>query len=199
MNCRYITIEREYGSGGTQIARRLAEETGVPCFGREILEAVSRTQKVSVEEIEKYEENVTSSFLYSLYVMGQASMGNTDMLSKEGHLFVAEQAEIQRFAMNGKAIFLGHCAAKALGEQKNVIRVFIRCTNEEEQKHRIMEEYGIQETMVENTRKRFDKKRANYYYANTGRKWNDWNNYDIMLDSGALGIDGCVAVLKGLF
>ena len=40
MKAKYITIEREYGSGGTQIARRLAEETGIPCYGREILEAV---------------------------------------------------------------------------------------------------------------------------------------------------------------
>lgn len=199
MKARYITIEREYGSGGTKIARRLAEETGIPCYGREILEAVSKSQNISVEEIEKYEENVTSSFLYSLYVMGQASRGNTDLLSREGHLFVAEQAEIQRLARDGKAIFLGHCASEALKNQKNVVRVFIRSSHEEERKKRIQEEYGIQESMVESTRKHFDKKRANYYYANTGHKWNDWNNYDIVLDSGTLGSDGCVAVLKGLF
>ena len=42
MKCNYITIEREYGSGGTKIARRLAEECGIPCYGQEILEAVSR-------------------------------------------------------------------------------------------------------------------------------------------------------------
>lgn len=199
MKARYVTIEREYGSGGTKIARRLAEETGVPCYGREILEAVSKKQNISVDEIEKYEENITNSFLYSVYVVSQASMGNGDMLSKEGHLFIAEQAEIQRFAREGKAIFLGHCASVALRDQKNVVRVFIRSSNGEEKKNRILEEYGIQASMAESTRKRFDRKRANYYYANTGRRWNDWNNYDIMLDSGALGIDGCVAVLKGLF
>lgn len=38
----YITIEREYGSGGTKIARKLASITGVPCYGHEILEAVSK-------------------------------------------------------------------------------------------------------------------------------------------------------------
>lgn len=42
MKCNYITIEREYGSGGTKIARRLAEECGIACYGAEILEAVSR-------------------------------------------------------------------------------------------------------------------------------------------------------------
>ncbi|MGN0401463.1 MAG: cytidylate kinase-like family protein, partial [Acetatifactor sp.] len=56
----------------------------------------------------------------------------------------------------------------------------------------------IEKSEVERVRKRFDKRRAGYYYANTTRKWNDYNNYDIMLDSSVLGIDGCVAVLKGL-
>ena len=72
MKTRYIAIEREYGSGGTEIARRLAEETGVPCYGREILEAVSKKYEVSIEDIERYEETVTNSFMYSIYVMAQA-------------------------------------------------------------------------------------------------------------------------------
>ena len=46
--------------------------------------------------------------------------------------------------------------------------------------------------------KRYNKKRANYYYANTARKWDDYKNSDIILNSSALGIDGCVAALKGL-
>ena len=41
MKFRYITIEREYGSGGTKIARTLSEVSGVPCYGEEILEAVN--------------------------------------------------------------------------------------------------------------------------------------------------------------
>jgi len=37
-----------------------------------------------------------------------------------------------------------------------------------------------------------------YYHTNTGRRWDDLTKYDIVLDSGVLGIDGCVAALKGL-
>ena len=47
-------------------------------------------------------------------------------------------------------------------------------------------------------RKRFDSKRAKYYYANTAKHWNDLNNYDIVLNSSRLGLDGCVELLKGL-
>lgn len=198
MKTRYITIEREYGSGGTKIARRLAEETGIPCYGREILEAVSETQNISIADIDHYEETVTNSFLYTFYVMAQASSGNTDMLTQEGHIFVAEQEEIRKMAANGKGIFLGHCAAEALKNEDGVVRVFIRCSDANQKQKRIMEDYNIVELNVEKTRKKFDKKRANYYHANTAKKWNDYNNYDVVLDSAVLGLEGCVKVLKGL-
>ena len=35
---RYVTIEREYGSAGTEIAKKLSKECEIPCYGREILE-----------------------------------------------------------------------------------------------------------------------------------------------------------------
>ena len=66
MKCKYITIEREYGSGGTEIARKLSGQTGVPCFGQEILQQVAKENNTTIEKIEKYEENVSNSFLYSI-------------------------------------------------------------------------------------------------------------------------------------
>ncbi len=198
MKIRYITIEREYGSGGTRIAKRVAEETGISCYGREILEAVSKRYGVSLDEIQKYEEKVSNSFLYTVYMMTQANSGNSDMLSKEGYIFVAEQAEIQKMAHNGRSIFLGHCASEALKDEKGVLRVFIRCSDNEMKKKYITEEYGIPEKDAESVRKYFDKKRANYFYANTAKHWQDTKNYDLIMDSAVLGIDGCVAVLKSL-
>ncbi len=198
MKAKYITIEREYGSGGTQIARRLAEETGIPCYGREILEAVSAEQNISLAQIEQYEESVTNSFLYSVYVLAQAANGNSDMLSKEGHIFVAEQAAIQKLAKSGRAIFLGHCASEALKYHNNTVSVFIRCGDENEKKKRIVSDYGVPEHEADRISRKFDRKRANYYYANTARKWDDFKNYDIVLDSAALGTDGCVDILKSV-
>lgn len=199
MKTRYIAIEREYGSGGTKIARQLSQTTGIPCYGREILEEVSKKQNVSVEELERYEEKVTNSLLYSIYFMAQASSGNVDILSQEGYIYLAEQDVIQTMAQQGRAIFLGHCAAEALKDLPGLVRVFIRCSDEAQKKQRIQADYGIPEQQIESTQKRFDKKRANYYSANTGRKWDDPRSYDLILDSGVLGIDGCVSVLNSLF
>lgn len=198
MKCNYITIEREYGSGGTKIARRLAEVCGIRCYGPEILEAVSRKNHIPVESIQHYEETVSGSFLYTLFVMSQTQSGDSDMLTKEGHIFLDEQQEIERLAAGGPAVFLGHCAAQALKDYPGVVRVFIRADSVSK-KQRIMEDYGIPERQVESVRKRYDNKRSKYFYANTTRRWTDPQNYDIMLDSSQLGIDGCVKLLRSLF
>ena len=198
MKYRYITIEREYGSGGTQIGRLLAERTGISCYGREILEEVSNDRGISVEKIERYEETVTNSFLYSVYMMTQAVSGNGDMLTRDGHIYVAEQAVIRRLAAKGPAIFLGHCASEALKEYDGVINIFIRCTDEEERKRRIIEEYQIPVSEADVIKRKFDKKRSNYFYANTVKKWDDFKNYDLVLDSGKLGIENCVEMLRAL-
>lgn len=198
MKCNYLTIEREYGSGGTKIARRLAEECGIACYGVEILEAVSKKNHISIDQIQHLEESVSGSFLYTLFVMSKVQSGDSDMLSGEGKVFVEEQRAIDYLASQGPSIFLGHCAAQALQKRNGVIKVFIRA-NSDEKKKRIMSDYHIPEQDVESTRKRFDNKRSKYFYANTTRHWNDAKNYDIVLDSSQLGIDGCVSLLKGLF
>jgi cytidylate kinase len=120
------------------------------------------------------------------------------MLTKESRIFLAEQSEIQKLAKQGSAIFLGHCASEALKEEEGVVKVFVRCSDSRKKQERILKEYGIEPSEAERVRDGFDRKRSNYYYANTDRKWKDFGNYDIVLDSGTLGLEGCVAALEGL-
>lgn len=195
---KYITIEREYGSGGTLIGKKLAEKCQVPCYGQEILERASERLQISVDEIRKYEEKATNSMLYSLYMLCQTRSLSDEMLSSEGKVFVEEQNAIKEFASQGSAIFMGHCASEALKEYDNVIRVYVHA-DAETKKQRIMTDYGIAETNVSIAEKKNNKRRSSYYAANTQKKWNDFRNYDIVLDSSKLGIDGCVSVLAGLF
>lgn len=195
MKYNYIAIEREYGSGGTKIARQLARECGIPCYGREVLEIVSNEYGIPVEQIDKYEETVTGSFLYSLYVMGRVQNGEADVMTREGHIYAAEQKVIQNLAAQGSSIFIGHCASEALSRRQGVLRVFI-LSDPKDKAQRVVRDYRIPKDKADATMKRFDKKRANYYYANTTKRWNDFTNYDLVLNSGSLGIDGCVAALK---
>ncbi len=197
MKYGYITIEREYGSAGTIIARRLAEVCSIPCYGQEILEAVADKFSASVDSINRYEESASTSLLYTISLIGQVSAGGTASLSPEARVFMEEQAEIRRLANNGPAVFLGHCACEALKNRKGVLKIFI-CASEEDKRQRIIQDYGIEKSRVDHVRRQFDKKRANYYFANTARRWEDFRGYDMVLNSSNLGIEGCVTAIQGL-
>jgi len=198
MKVRYITIEREYGSGGTEIAERLAQKTGIFCYGREILEKAAGKLHISVEEAEQYEEKATNSFLYSLVVMAQTQSQAPDFLAMEGKLYVEEHNTITEFSHYGPAVFVGHCACEALKEQQGVLRVFIRA-DEEFKMRRAIHEYGIEEKNAASVCRRYDKKRAGYYASHTSKKWDDLSNYDMVLDSSRIGIDGCVKALAAVY
>lgn len=195
MSYRYIVMEREYGSGATQIGRRLSEELGIPCYGRQILETVAKSYHVPVEQIEGYEEKATNSFLYSVYLMSRIDSGEENKASVEDNIYLAEQKVIQKMAAPGPCIFIGHCAAQALKKRKDVLRVFIHA-QKDVRIERAVQEYGILEADAERVLKKFDKKRSNYYKANNTADWKDFGEYDIILNSGTLGIEGCVEILK---
>jgi cytidylate kinase len=198
MNFKYLTIEREFGSGGTEIAQRLSDNTGVPLFGNEIVERTARELGMSPEEVEEQEEMVTGSVLYTFYMMSQANSANSDMVTREGRIFVAMQEQIRTLSKQGSAIFLGHCASEALKDSADVIKVYIRCSDYARKKERIIDTYGIKADQADVIRERYDKKRAGYYRANTNRKWRDFEQYDIILDSAKISIDGCVGALEGI-
>jgi len=197
MKIRYITIEREYGSGGTEIAEKLAEECGINCYGKEILERAAAKLHITSDEAEQYEAKVTSSFMYSMYVMGQVQSGNTNSLPMESRLYVEEHNAITELAHNGKAVFVGHCASEALKDKDGVLKVFIRAS-EEFKTDRAVNEYGVDPKEAAAVCRKYNKKRANYYTFNTHKSWDDQNNYDIVLDSSRLGVDGCVKALASL-
>lgn len=199
MKYKYVVIEREYGSGGTEIGKLLAEKTNIPCFGSEIIEKVSGLLDIPVSEIQQFEESTTNSLLYSIHAfaaLGKVSDGSETFLSNENSIFMEEQKLIKEYAMQGPAIFVGRCAANALASlSKNVLTVYIHA-DKECRKKRAIEQYGIQTQAADSTIAKFDKKRKNYYFANTGKQWSDLNNYEIVLDSGKLGIEACADIIR---
>lgn len=196
MKIQYIAIEREYGSGGTEIAKKLAEKCRISYYGEEILKQAAKELHISVKEAEQYEEKITNSILYSAYVLNQAQTGNTDFMPMESKVYIAEHRAIKKFAQMGRAVFVGHCAAESLKEKK-VLRIFIHAS-EEFKYERIVSDYKIPKDSAKTVCKRYNKKRANYYAYNTQKKWEDMSNYDMVLDSSTIGIDGCVNAIAAL-
>ena len=82
----YITIGSQFGSGGREIGKKVAEALGIPYYDKELLAVAAKESGLSHEFLQSYDEKPTNSFLYSL-VMGQHHLtpgvpGNTVELSK---------------------------------------------------------------------------------------------------------------------
>lgn len=195
---KYITIEREYGSGGSLIAKKLSEKCGIPCYGAEILDEAAGRMGTMPEYIRQSEEKATGSLLYSIFMMSKMASASDDMLPEEGRVYAEEQKVIQNFARQGSAIFLGHCAVEALKDFENVVEVYIHADMKSKYA-RIQKDYGIPEKDIDAVERKNNKRRSNYYYVNTQRKWEDLRHYDVVLDSGRIGIDRCADILAGLF
>lgn len=194
MKYHYAVIEREYGSAGTEIGKKLSEISGIPCYGIEILEQVSAKLNIGIDQIERYEERATNSFLYSIYLMGKMNEGINGSLSNEGLIYLEEQNIIKNLAEEGPAVFVGRCAANALENRNDVLRVFIHADKSLRRK-RAVEDYEISKNGADAVIQKFDRKRSSYYKANTGKDWRDRANYHLILDSGKLGIERCADIL----
>ncbi len=194
---KYITIEREYGSGGTKIAKMASSMSGIPCYGQEILDAAAMKLNMPADEIRSCEEKASGSVMYSLYMLSQVQKASGSMLSADGQVFVEEQSAIRSFAKKGSGIFLGHCSGEALKDFDNVIKVYIYC-DQETKTERIKLDYGISDDKIAAIERKNNKRRANYYEMNTRQKWDNLRGYDVVLDSGRLGIEACADIIAAI-
>jgi cytidylate kinase len=92
-------------------------------------------------------------------------------------------------------VILGRCADYILRKDPDVISVYIH-RDHDERVHQVAKLYDKTEEKAVEMVKKMDKRRANYYAYYTDKRWGDAENYDICLNSGVLGEDGCVDLLK---
>ena len=192
-----ITIGREYGSGGRQIGQEVAKYFGIKCYDKELLERAANDSGICKELFEHHDEKPTNSFLYSLvmdtYSFGYSSAGFNDMPMNH-KIFLAQFEAIKKIADEGPCILIGRCADYALENYSNVLSVFIHADTTKRAK-RISRMYDMTESKAREMILRTDKKRGSYYNYYTNKKWSAVQSYDVCLDSGKLGIDGCVETI----
>lgn len=194
MKYNFLLIEREYASGGREIGKLVADQLKIPYYGEEILKITAEKYDVSPERLRELEESATNSVIYFLLTLSQGVIGRQANLSDEDSLALAESKVIEELACYGPAVMIGHCAGHVLQSRSDILTVFIHADIESRRK-RAIDIYGVASDRVDKTIAKTDKRRSNYYQANTQSKWNDPNNYHIVLDSGRLGIEHCAKLL----
>ncbi len=194
MKKKIITIERQYGSGGSIIGKLAAEKLGVNCYNRQILEMTAEKCGISPEYLESAEENVPTSFLYSLLLSANPSRSMEDSLPLSDKVFLMESRIITEISEREESfVLVGRCGSYVL-EEKGCFSVYIYA-NPEERMKRAVAEYGIASNKAESIMKKADKRRETFYNVNTGRLWQDKDSYSLCLNSAVLGDDLCAELI----
>ena len=193
-----VTIGRQYGSGGKEIGRRLAEELGVPFYDEELAEAVAEAANVHPDVVKSADEKATNSFLYSL-VAGGGLRGVNDAIQYEmpinDKVFINQSKYIKEIAKNGGCVIVGRCADYVLDSNPNLFRVFL-FSDMESKKARIMKLYSMTEKQAKDAIIKTEKTRRTYYNYYTDRTWGDMASYDLCLNVGKIGIDETIEIIK---
>lgn len=187
-----ITIGRQFGSGGKEIAEKIGKSLQIPVYDKEMLAVAAKDSGICQELFESHDENPTNSFLYSL-VMDTYSMGyspNAYMDMPINHkVFLAQFDAIKKLANKGPCVLVGRCADYALDSYDNCLSVFIHA-NLDVRIRRIARMYDLTDAKAKDMILKTDKKRATYYNYYTNKKWGAAESYELCLDSSKLGIEG---------
>ena len=193
-----ITIARGFGSGGKQIAIKLSEELGIPCYDKQILEMASESSGIDEALFLEADEKIRGksikekleNFIFN-YVVEPVYGFVSDQ-----KLFDVQAEIIRNLAKTESCIIIGKCANMILKDYPNVISVYIEaprraCLDSVMEKLRVSEEEAAK--MIVST----DAYRSEYYKTYTGGE--DWTNptaYDMTLNSDRVGRDNCVECIK---
>ena len=172
----FITITRQYGSGGLYIAQAVAKAMGVKCYNREIVAAAAESldDTADIKSVIEKSYDTPNDFLSSISTL----VGNT--VPRQNQMYV-QQARIIRELAEGteSAVFVGRCADYILRDVPNCYSFFLYADDEcrRERAKVYYKDFSFQDVLD------VDKKRKSYYAYYTGRTWGDPQNYELMINT----------------
>ena len=197
---KIITIGREFGSGGRELGRRLAEYLGFEYYDREIITEIAKRTEMS----EKYVQQVIESDPHSLFPI---TIGHT--FAYINNYAIDHQQEVYRhncevlksMAEKSNCVIVGSCADYILSDY-NPYRVFVYA-NEESKLARCRNKETEGEILNDKKLKKWlnkvDKNRARFYEFYTGNVWGERTNYDICVNTSNVEIKKIIPMLAKMF
>lgn len=192
-----VTISREFGSGGRSIGRAVAEKLGIPFYDKELVEQIALESGFAPKFVEENGEHSPSGSLFSYAFAPQGVPGIMNGLSTADFLWNVQCSVILQLAEKGPCVIVGRNADYILKDRENVLNVFIHAPMEY-RADRIVRLYGESEKAPEQRLLEKDKRRKVNYQHYTGRNWGAAENYDLSLNSAALGIEQCADIICGV-
>ena len=183
-----ISVGREFGSGGKNIAEQLARRFNIPIYDRHLITEIANKTGLTPEEIEKYNEK-PKNHLLSRRVNGYSN-SIEDNIAEMQFNFIREKA-----ASGESFVVVGRCSETKLRDFKCLVSLFILGDMDEKIK-RVMNIYELSEDKAKAFIDKKDRKRKRYHNYHCDGHWGDSRLYDLSINSSRLGLDRTVDLLE---
>ena len=197
---KVICFGRQLGSGGREIAEKLAKKLDLPLYDKEILALAAKNTGLGRELFENADEkaspNIFVGFARSYPIVNESLIMQESPLSNNA-LFKFQCEVITQVASKGSAVFVGRCADFILRDHPGLFSVFI-CGDNKDRIERLCRLRGISIEEAIKTIKKIDKQRSTYYKYYTDKTWGEASSYNVCINSSVLGINGTVDAILWL-
>ncbi len=191
-----IVIGRQFGSGGRDIGRRIAEKLGIPYFDKNLLAEAAKAfgfDKDVLADADEKRPSFIRTFLGSSY--GNTSdFGCWGSLSPDA-LYDVQSRVIGRICHAGPCVIVGRTADYIARELTNLFSVFIHSPEAHRARRIVMRNDAADEAEAIRIAKKADSKRESYYNYYTGRRWGAASNYHLSLDASMLSMEETVDLI----
>jgi cytidylate kinase len=182
-----ISVGREFGSGGHEIAELLAKHYEIPLLDHNLLDEIAAEKGLDVSKLKHLDEK-NKSVLFSRKVKGFSS-------SPEENVYLMQFDYLQKKAKKGDSfVVVGRCSEHVLKEYDCMISIFV-LGDKAKKIERIKELYKLSEGNAERLCQEKDTKRKRYHNSYCEGKWGDSRNYDISINSNCLGVEETTKLL----
>ncbi len=195
-----VTFARGFGTGGKEIASRLAKELGIHCYENRILTLAAQLSGLDEKLFQEVNEKIRDHGGFSSFLRGLPRSRNyisrNETFVSDDTLFSYQKQIIENLADTESCVIVGKCADWVLRGRPNVVSIYIEaprpfCVQ------RTIEHMGVTEEVANATIEHTDKYRADYYeYYTHGNYWTNPVNYDMTLNSERVGVDNCVKLIR---
>lgn len=200
MKKNIITISRQFGSGGRTVGHLVAEKLGIPFYDKELVEQVALESGFAPKFVEEHGEHAPGRTLLAYAFAPQGVPGVMNGLSTADFLWNIQCGAILQLAEKGPCVIVGRNADYILKDRDDVFHAYIHA-DMDYRADRIVRLYGESEKSPEARLQEKDKRRKLNYQHYTGRTWGAAENYDICLNTAAIGVeeaaDIIVSIIKG--
>lgn len=195
-----ITISRQYGAGGSDVARRVAAALGWSVVDNELVEQVAQRAGIPMAEVAERDERAPgfverltrtlAAATPELFPPPEGTVADLD----EATLVRITESVVGEMAGRGRVVLVGRAAPAVLGQQEDALHVKLVAPRPF-RIHAASQRLGMDPAEVVKIVDETDAMRARYHREYYNREWADPLNYHMVLNTGALGLAGAAAVI----